>query len=89
MDRDRMSAAEKRRLKLIRWMRVDERDGLTASQISMIAIGLDLHDLELIYSSANGVNNGRSERCYDDLKVLESRGLVSHDGRPARWSVIA
>jgi hypothetical protein len=70
-----MSSAEERRLALIRWMRT------RITHHSWTVTGIV--DISGIY---NG--HGRYDRCFDDLKVLAKRGVVTRlGGRPARWEV--
>lgn len=67
-----MNVKERRDL-LLGWMcEREQHSGLTASEIV---------DVAGIYTG-----HGRYDRCFDDLKVLRSHGVVDRlPGRPARW----
>lgn len=64
-----------RRERLLGWLcERPAHSGLTASEIV---------DVSGLYEGHN-----RYDRCFDDLKVLQDRGLVDRrKGRPARWEV--
>lgn len=70
--------ARERQDTMVAWMR--ERTahvGLTATELVDVA-GDGLYE-----------GTGRYDRCFDDLKRLEQRGLVSRRlGRPARWYLV-
>jgi hypothetical protein len=68
------TTAAQRREELLAWIAErPEHDLLTASQIA---------DVSGIYDG-----NGKADRCFDDLKVLERNGHLLREGRPARWSL--
>lgn len=66
--------ASTRRGVLLNWLRErSEHAHLTASEIA---------DVSGIYHG-----HGKADRCFDDLKALERRGVVwRRAGRPARWN---
>jgi hypothetical protein len=75
-----MSPAEERRLALIRWMRT--YPGFLPVETSFLAWRCGAY-------GNRGSSLYPTDRCFDDLKVLEKRGLVKREGRPARWSVVS
>lgn len=69
------SPAEQRRQKLLSWLRErHEWERLTAT--------------EIVEASGIYTGHARYDRCFDDLKVLQSREAVQRAAlRPARWWV--